>query len=290
VHHCAALGHQRLLHDLVLAIQVEDPVLDEVLQKRRDILRVHLARVIRNRRRQIQRTENLHAVVHHGLAWPRQLAIPAALRRDVDDYRPRRHPRRHLRRDQNRSAPPRHRRRRDHDVLLRQYIAQRLPLLAIELLAHRLRVPALVLRARRFHVQHDEPRAETLDLLLHRRANVVPADDRAQPTRRRDRLQSRDARADHQHTRWRNRSRCRHQHRKHAGQGIGRDQHRLIARDRGHRGERVHALRARNARHQLHREERDPAFRQESRRLDRGQRLAESDDGLPAPHERQVRR
>ena len=49
--------------------------------------------------------------------------------------------------------------------------------------------------------QLDELRAQALDLLLHRGPHVVGLDHGAEPPRRRDRLQPRHARADHEHPR-----------------------------------------------------------------------------------------
>ena len=60
------------------------------------------------------------------------------------------------------------------------------------------------------------------------RPQIVSGRHRAQPPRRRDRLQSRDARADHQNTRGRDRSRRRGQHGKNSRQGVRRHQHRFI--------------------------------------------------------------
>ena len=140
-----------------------------------------------------------------------------------------------------------------------------------------------------FDVEHHEARAQAFDLFLDGGADVVAADHRAQPARGGDGLQSGDARADHQHARRRDRSRGGHQHGEHAGQGIGGDQHRLVAGDGGHGGQRVHALRARDARHQLHGQKADAALGQRAGRVDRGERLAEADDRLAAAQQRQVR-
>ena len=51
----------------------------------------------------------------------------------------------------------------------------------------------------RAEVELEEPRAERLDLLLHRGPDVEGCHDGAEPPRRRDRLQARDAGAEHQH-------------------------------------------------------------------------------------------
>src|SRR5215471_5574241 len=102
MHNLPAVRHQRLAHDFVLAIQHQLAVLDQVPQKRRDILGIHLAGVIRNRGRQIERSDYPHTVPLHGLSGTRQLAVAAALRGDIDNHRAWRHARRHFARDQNR--------------------------------------------------------------------------------------------------------------------------------------------------------------------------------------------
>ena len=64
------------------------------------------------------------------------------------------------------------------------------------------------------------------------------------------------------------------------GRVAGGEQHGLVAGDRGHRRQRVHALRARDARHQLHRDERRAALGDRSRGVGRRQRIGEADDDL----------
>ena len=138
----------------------------------------------------------------HGFAGPRQFAVAAALGREIDDHRAGRHARRPFRAVTSIGRfPAGDGGGGDHDVLLAQHAAQQLALPAVELLVHGLGVAALVLGAGGFHVEHDEPRAQALDLLLHGGAHVVAADHRAQAARGGDRLQSGDARADHQHAR-----------------------------------------------------------------------------------------
>ena len=134
-------------------------------------------------------------------------------------------------------------------------------LLRLHLLRRQLaRVAALGLRARDAEV---EPvRAEALDLLAHDRADVEAGDDGAEPARGRERLQARDARADHEHLRRRDGPGRGHQHREEAGEMLRGEQRALVAADRRLRRERVHRLRARRARDRLHRE-RDHAARRE---------------------------
>ena len=103
-----------------------------------------------------------------------------------------------------------------------------------------------------------------------------PVDDRAEPPRGRDRLQPRHAGAQHEHLRGRDRPRGGHEHREEALE-LGRgDQHRAVAGHRRLRRQRIHRLRAADAR--------DPLHRQRGR-AGRGDRLqpAGSPSGLRKP-------
>ena len=75
-----------------------------------------------------------------------------------------------------------------------------------------------------------------------------------EPARRGDRLQPGHAGAQHQHLGRAHGARGGGQHREEARQLLGGDQRGAVAADRGLRGERVHRLRARDARDRLHRE------------------------------------
>ena len=89
---------------------------EEVREERRDVLRVHLARVVGNERRRIRRSENRDAVVHDDLVRPGQLAVAAALRREIDDDRAGRHGFDHLGRERIGARLPGNQRGRDDDV------------------------------------------------------------------------------------------------------------------------------------------------------------------------------
>ena len=64
---------------------------------------------------------------------------------------------------------------------------------------------------------------------------------------------------------------------------LGAEQRRLVAGDVRLRGQRVHRLRAADARDRLHRERRDPASASAARRLGRRQRRQEADEDRPSP-------
>src|SRR5690242_14394770 len=61
VHDLALVRDARWSNNVVLHIYVQLTVLDEQRKKRRDVARVELARVHRNRRRQVRRRENRDA-------------------------------------------------------------------------------------------------------------------------------------------------------------------------------------------------------------------------------------
>ena len=106
--------------------------------------------------------------------------------------------------------------------------------------------------------------------------HVERRDDSAEPAGGRDRLQPRDSRADHEHLRRRDRAGRRRQHREEPRQAVGRDQHRLVARDRRLRGECVERLRPRDARDRFERESLHAGARERRERL--GSRPAEEAD------------
>src|ERR1039457_5677398 len=118
MHHRTLVRHQRFADNLILAVQREPSVLNQILQKRCDILRVHLAGVIRNGRRQVQRAQDADATLFHHLAGLGQLAIASALRRDVHDQRTRRHMAYHIARDQDGRLLSGYRGSGDDDMLI----------------------------------------------------------------------------------------------------------------------------------------------------------------------------
>ena len=104
----------------------------------------------------------------------------------------------------------------------------------------------------------DELRAERLHLILRCAAHVIRFDYGAQSPRGGDGLQTRHAGTDDEHRRRANRAGGGGQHGKKFLQRVRRDEHRLVAGDGGLRRQRVHRLRARDARHQFHGKTRDP--------------------------------
>ena len=94
----------------------------------------------------------------------------------------------------------------------------------------------LRIAARRLGVLFDrhleEYRTQALDLFFHRRPHIKGRDDRAEPPRRRDCLQSRDPGAEDEDPGGGQRACGGHEHREDTARGRGREQHGLVAGDR----------------------------------------------------------
>ena len=108
------------------------------------------------------------------------------------------------------------------------------------------------------------PRLSTCSLTTGSR--VEGRDDRAEPARRRDRLQPGHAGAEHQHLRRRDRARGRRQHGNEPAERSAASKHRLVAGDGRLRGERVHRLRAGDARDRRPSRTRSPRARRSAAR------------------------
>ena len=157
--------------------------LDEVLNERHDVARVHLAGVVRHRRREVGRSEDGDAVDDHGLvrlASARSCRRVSAARSTMTDPGGI---------ASTISAVTRigallagNRGGRDDDVGRGDGLHHHLALPAVERFVLRLRVPACVLRVAGFDRHLDEPGAEALNLFLDRRPDVVRLDARAQPS------------------------------------------------------------------------------------------------------------
>ena len=164
-----------------------------------------------------------------------------------------------------------------------------LALAAVERFVLRGGVSALVLRVRDLNRHLDEARAEALNLLLDGRAHVVRLDPA--PSRRAVAMACNPATpAPTTNTRAAatvpaavlSIGNIR-------GSVVAATRHRLVPDDRGHRRQRVHALGARDARHELHRGQHGPALGDRSRGRAGRQRLGKPDDELARSHERNVR-
>ena len=178
-------------------------------------------------------------------------AVAALLGRQVDDHRARLHGDDGAGRDELRRRLAGDQRRRDDDVAFLGVLREQRLLGREERLAHLLRVAALALAAL-LEVQFDELRAEALDLLARRGARVEGADLGAEALRRRDGREPGDAGADDEHPGRGDLAGGRHLARDEAAEVLGGLDDRAVAGDVRHRAERVHLLRARDARHAVH--------------------------------------
>src|SRR5437667_12791650 len=95
------MSHARIADDLVLEIEPQLAVLHDVPEKYREILRVHLTRVPRQRAREVERAENRDAVAHDLGAGFGQLAVATRLSSEVDDDGARLHSLHRRGRDEN---------------------------------------------------------------------------------------------------------------------------------------------------------------------------------------------
>ena len=127
----------------------------------------------------------------------------------------------------------------------------------------------------------DELRAQAFDLLLHSGAHVVAADDGAQTARGGDGLEAGDARSDHQDPRRGHGAGGGGHHGEQAVQRGGRQKHGFVSGDGGHRGKRVHTLRAGDARDKVHGKERRAGAGVGGGDGRVGQRIAEADREIP---------
>ena len=193
----------------------------------------------------------LHALMLDDLARLRELAVAAGFGGDVDDDGAGLHALDRGARDDARRAASRHRRGGDDGIGDGDARVEHFLLLALLVLRELARIAAGALGR---DAGVDELGAERLHLLARGAAHVVGLDHGAEALGGGDGLQSGHAHADDQHLRRADGARGGGQHRQEAIERVGRDQHRLVAGDGGLRGQRIHRLRARDARHQFHRE------------------------------------
>src|SRR6185312_11620734 len=86
-----ALRQQRIPNNVVALRRTYLPILDQILEKRCQVLGIHLAGMIRRAAGQIDGPQNCHTVRLNSLSRLRQFTVSAALRRQIQDDRSRRH-------------------------------------------------------------------------------------------------------------------------------------------------------------------------------------------------------
>ena len=108
-----------------------------------DVLRVHLAGVIRNERGRVRGADDRDAIVHDRLRPAGSARSSAAFGREVDDHRSRRHRLDHFGRYELRCRASRNQRRRDDDIVAGDDFQHHLALPAVEASSCALAYPPL---------------------------------------------------------------------------------------------------------------------------------------------------
>src|SRR5467141_2387480 len=285
---CAGVREDRVANDFVGGVELQLAVFDKVDQERGEVARVHLTGVIGHGAGEIEPADDGDAVDADFFSGLGELAIAAAFRSEIDDYGTRRHAGDHFFGDQHRRGLAGNHGGGDDHVAFGDHFAEQLALLAVKIFTLRARVAAFVLRVFGFDGQFDEAASEALHLLLNRRAQIVGGNHRAQAARGSDGLQSRDAAADDQHARGSDGARRGGEHGKNFGQRVRGNERRFVSGNGGHGGERVHALRARGARHQLDGEGGDSFAGDFGDGFDGAERAKKTDEHLVAMKQRKV--
>ena len=212
--------------------------------------------------REIGVADNANPIVRHDFfVRNRQLAIAAPLRSQIDNHRARLHQLDHVSGPQHRRVPSRDQRGGDHDVDLGRQIAELGQLLFAEFRARRRGISTRcgpVLHLGRIEFQEHEFRPHALDLLGHFGAHVKRIGDRAQRGRSANRGQPGHPGTNHQHLGRGHFARRGDLPGEEAPEIAARLDHRAIAGDIGHRGQRVHLLGPADPGHHVHGNHRRP--------------------------------
>src|SRR5262245_47605659 len=272
--------------DLVVPVELQLAFGGEVLQEGEDVARVELAGVVRHRARQVRVADDRHVLADDHLAKLCQLAVSACLGCEIDDHRAGPHRDDRGGGDQAWCGAAGDEGGRDHRVEVRQASLERLLLALLRLFAELARVALGRLFARDPEVE--KGRAKAFDLLAHDRPHIEAGDDGTEPPRRRDRLESRDAGADHEHLGRRDRAGGGHQHWKELRARIGGQGGGLVPGNGRLGRHRIHRLRACDPRDRLHRERHDSALAEAIDALDVRQGLQEADQDLAVSKPRRL--
>ena len=255
------LEDDRPSDDLVL--EVDTPLLRaaHVAQQVREVRSIELARERRETAWKVDVSHDGHAATYHDFARPRERAVSAVFGGEVHDDGARPHAPHHLFGDERRRGPARNEGRRDDDVDVFRLPAEEGHLGGDELGAHLLGVPASA-AALLLDLDLEELGAHALDLLADFGAGVEPAHDGTEPSRGADGAEPGDAGADDEDLRRSDLAGRGHL----AGEEPSVEARGLddgaVARDVGHRAERVDLLGAGDARDLVHRQHRGLAGRE----------------------------
>ena len=237
------------LDDLVVEVGGELALLHDERQELGDVARVQEAGVQRHGAREVPDPDDGNAVDLEVLAGPAELEVASRLGGKVDDDAASSHLAGHLARHEDRRPAPGDGGGRDHDVGGGDLLADELPLAAQEVLGLLPGVTAFALLG--LELELDEGRAEALHLVSCGRPDVVRADDGAEPARRRNRLQSGDAGAEHEDLGGRHGPGRRHVEGEELRQVLGCQQGPAVSGYERLGGERVHRLRTADPRQKV---------------------------------------
>ena len=259
----ALVEHHGAAVDLVLEVEhdVALVLVPDVFEEVVDGGGVELARLRGHAAREVGVADDEHAELLRDLVALGEGAVAALLGREVHDHRAVLHAHDRAGRDELRRGHAGHDGRRDDDVRVLGVLGDE-GLLGRDVgLAHLLGVAALAL-ARLVELELEELGAEALDLFLHRGPRVERLHDRAERARRGDGGEPRDARAHDEHLRGLHPSGRRHLPREKAWERGRSLDDRAVTDGVRRRAERVHLLRAGDARHAVHPEHRGLARRE----------------------------
>src|SRR5512142_1061053 len=131
--HFPALRYQGFADNLVLAVEMELAILHEIFEEGGDVLRVHLAGVVRDGRGQVERAVDADTTLVDDFAGTGEFAISPTLRRDIDNHGARLHAGYHFARDQHRGLAAGDGGGGDHDIVFGQHRGHRCALTAVEI-------------------------------------------------------------------------------------------------------------------------------------------------------------
>src|SRR4029077_9629459 len=140
VDHFAGLREQRVANDFVGGVELQLAIFDEVDEEGGKVARIHLTRVIRHGAGEIEPADDGDAVDVDFFSGLGELAIAAAFRSEIDDYRARRHARDHFLGDQHRRGFAGNHRGSDDHVAFGHHCAEQFALAAVKIFALRARV------------------------------------------------------------------------------------------------------------------------------------------------------
>ena len=207
-------------------------------------------------------------------------------RGEIDDHRAAAHFRHEFGADDPRRGPAGNRRGGDDHIRSRDMLGEDFPLLGLFRFGQ---FPGIAAAALRRDLGVDEFRPKRFNLLLDRGAHIVALDDRAEPARGGDRLQTRHAGADDQHLRRPDCAGGGGEHGEELAEMPRPEQNRLVAGDARLGGERVHGLGPGNARNQLHAEGADLARGERREAIKPGMRVEEANQRRALPQQGDLR-